>query len=79
MTQAESDHVAREIANQAIARIEGHEKVCAERQVHIVASLDVLQRSVERINNRIITGGGTLIIALIGACGTLLAILMKTH
>lgn len=76
----EADHVAREIANQAIARIEGHEQVCTERQQHIIASLNDLKRGVERINGRFLAGAGTLIVLLLSACaGLLIFILRTTH
>ena len=76
----EVDQIARDNAKDALARIEGHEKVCAERQAHIVSSLETLQRGVERINSRFIAGGGALIIILLGAVGTLAVILLRaTH
>lgn len=43
----EADHVARDNANRAISLIEAHERICSERQGHIIQNLSELKRSVE--------------------------------
>lgn len=74
---SESDQIARDIAKDALARIEGHEAVCAERQLHIAASLTQLQRGVDRINGRFMAGAGTVIVLLLTACAGLLIFILR--
>lgn len=78
MTSSEADYVAREIANKAIDRIEGHEKICAERQTNIINSLSAVQRGVDRINGRLWAAAVGIISMLVIACGALVFFILKT-
>lgn len=79
MTASEADHVARELAAQAYARIEGHEKVCAERQINIINSLTAVQRGVDRLNGRFWTAAIMTIVLLLSACGGLITIVLRSQ
>lgn len=66
------DQVARDIANKAIAKIEAHEMVCAERQGHIILSLQDVKRGVEGLYRRFWAAAIGIIICLLGVCGFLI-------
>jgi hypothetical protein len=73
------DQVARDGVTAALARIDKHEAVCAERaadQARSAADLkegvSAIRRGVEGLYNRLWQIAGTIIIILLGALGTLL-------
>lgn len=72
----EADQVARDIAKDALARIEGHEKVCAERQGHIMDSLRDVKRGVEGLYRRFWAAAIGIIALLLSVCGALLWLIM---
>jgi len=74
---SEADQIARDNAKDALARIEAHERVCTERQLHIVSSLESLSRGVDKLNGRFWTAAITVILLLLSGCGALIAIILK--
>jgi hypothetical protein len=46
------DQIAREVANKALQRIEGHEDLCAERWRQNQMALERLTRSIEQLGGR---------------------------
>lgn len=72
----EVDQVARDTSNKAIALIESHEKVCTERQGHIIAGIADLKRGVEGLYRRFWAAALGIIALLIGALGPLLYLLL---
>jgi len=75
----DTDQVARDTANKALASIEGHERVCAERQGHIIESLGELKRSVQGLYKRFWTAAISVIAMLASVCGTLLYMVLTGH
>lgn len=73
---SEADQVARDLAKDAYARIEAHEAVCAERQGHIILGLQDLKRGVEGLYRRFWAIAVGVVSLLIGACGTLLYLIL---
>jgi hypothetical protein len=74
------DQVARDTSNRSISLIESHERVCTERQGHIIESLNDLKRGVEGLYRRFWAAALGIITLLIGALGSLLyLILIKPH
>lgn len=73
---SEADQLARDVANKAIAKIEAHEMVCAERQGHIILGLQELKRGVEGLYRRFWAIAVGVVSLLIGACGTLLYLIL---
>jgi len=68
----ELDQVARDIAKDALARIETHEAVCAERQGHIIQGIQELKRGVEGLYRRFWGIAVGVVTLLLSACGALL-------
>lgn len=73
-----ADDVARASAQEALSQIEKHEAVCAERQGHIIQSLNDVKRGVEGLYRRFWAAAIGIITLLIGACGALLYMIL-TH
>ena len=65
----EADHIARDSANRAISLIEAHERICSERQGHIIENLSELKRGVEGLYRRFWAVAVGVIALLISACG----------
>lgn len=59
------DQMARNDATKAIALIESHERVCAERQGHIITRLTSIERLLGRATIWVIGIAGTIIILLL--------------
>lgn len=76
MTQAEADHVARDSANRAISLIEAHERICTERQGHIIQGIQELKRGVEGLYRRFWAIAVGVVSLLLGVCGTLLYLIL---
>lgn len=74
---SEADQLARDVANRAIAQIEAHERVCTERQGHIIDNLGELKRGVEGLYRRFWIMACTTITMLITACTALIALILK--
>ena len=72
----EVDHVARDSANRAISLIEAHERICSERQGHIIQNLSELKRGVEGLYRRFWTVAVGVITLLISACGGLIYLIL---
>ncbi len=72
----EVDHVARDNANRAISLIEAHERICSERQGHIIQNLSELKRGVEGLYRRFWTVAVGVIALLISACGGLIYLIL---
>lgn len=68
---SEADQVARDVANKAIAKIEAHELVCAERQGHIIQSLQEVKRGVEGLYRRFWAAALGIIVLLLTIVGKL--------
>lgn len=66
------DQMARDEATRAISLIEGHERVCTERQGHILANLGDLKRGVEGLYRRFWAAAICCISLLLTACGSLI-------
>ena len=76
----EADQVARDIANSAMNAIETHEKVCAERQLHIIETLRELKDGVAGLYRRFWVAAIFVISTLFSVCGGLIyLILSKPH
>lgn len=73
---SEADQVARDTANRALMQIEAHEKVCAERQGHIITGLQDLKRGVEGLYRRFWAIAVGVVSLLLAACGTLLYLIL---
>ena len=73
----DADHVARDSANRAISLIEAHERICTERQGHILANLTDLKRGVEGLYRRFWLAALSIISLLTGACGALLYLILN--
>lgn len=67
----EADQLARDNANRAIALIESHEKICTERQTHIIESLQDLKRGVEGLYRRFWAAALGIIVLLLTIVGRL--------
>jgi hypothetical protein len=72
----EADHIARDSANRAISLIEAHERICSERQGHILENLSELKRGVEGLYRRFWTVAVGVIALLISACGGLIYLIL---
>jgi hypothetical protein len=72
----EADHVARDSANRAISLIEAHERICSERQGHILENLSELKRGVEGLYRRFWAVAVGVIALLISACGGLIYLIL---
>ncbi len=66
------DQIARDNANSALAKIDAHEQICAERQGHIIESLTELKHGMQGLYKRFWTASIAVIMALASVCGTLL-------
>lgn len=73
------DQTARDTANNALAAIEGHEKVCTERQGHIMENLRDLKRGVEGLYRRFWAAAISSIAMLLTACGALIYLVLNKH
>lgn len=65
------DQTARDIANKAVALIEKHEGVCAERQGHIIVNLQDLKHGVEGLYRRFWAAALGIIVLLLTIVGKL--------
>jgi hypothetical protein len=72
----EADHVARDNANRAISLFEAHERICSERQGHIIQNLSELKRGVEGLYRRFWAVAVGVITLLISACGGLIYLIL---
>lgn len=72
----ETDQFARDTSNRAIALIESHEKVCTERQGHIIESLNDLKRGVEGLYRRFWATALGIITLLLGTLGALIHLII---
>ena len=72
------DQEARDLANKALALIQEHDRVCAERQKNIIDKLEGLSDGVKGLYSRFWAGAGTIILILLGALGTMM-FYMLTH
>lgn len=72
----EADHIARDSANRAISLIEAHERICSERQGHILENLSELKRGVEGLYRRFWAVAVGVIALLISACGGLIYLIL---
>lgn len=70
------DQFARDTSNRAISLIESHERVCTERQGHIIESLRDLKTGVEGLYRRFWAAALGIITLLIGALGSLLYLII---
>ena len=70
------DQVARDTANKALASIEKHEGICAERQGHIIDSLKDLKEGVRGLHTRFWAAAIGVIMALISVCGSLVYMIL---
>jgi hypothetical protein len=73
----EADHVARDSANRALSLIEAHERICSERQGHIIANLAELKRGVDGLYRRFWTVAVGVIALLVSACGGLIYLILE--
>lgn len=71
------DQMARDDANRALLLIEGHERVCTERQGHIIQNLDALRRGVEGLYRRFWAAAICCISLLVTACASLLWLIVR--
>lgn len=71
------DQMARNDATKAISLIESHERVCTERQGHIIQNLGDLKRGVEGLYRRFWAAAICCISLLITACASLLWLIIK--
>ena len=72
----DTDQLARDTANKALASIEKHEGICAERQGHIIESLGELKRGVQGLYKRFWTAAIAIIMALASVCATFLYMIL---
>lgn len=72
------DQFARDNAAKAISLIEGHERVCTERQGHIIETLVDVQKSIKGLYSRFWGAAIATIGLLLTACATLLYFII-TH
>ena len=72
----ETDQLARDSSNRAIALIESHERVCTERQGHIIESLRDLKTGIEGLYRRFWATALGIITLLLGALGSLLYLII---
>jgi hypothetical protein len=72
----EADHIARDSANRAISLIEAHERICSERQGHILENLSDLKRGVDGLYRRFWAVAVGVIALLISACGGLIYLIL---
>ena len=72
----EADHVARDTATRAISLIEAHERICSERQGHIIQNLSELKRGMEGLYRRFWSVAVGVIALLISACGGLIYLIL---
>ena len=72
----EIDQLARDTSQRAISLIESHERVCTERQGHIIESLNDLKRGVEGLYRRFWAAALGIITLLIGMLGALLHLIL---
>lgn len=75
----EVDQTARDSANKAIALIETHERVCTERQGHIIDNLRDLKTGVDGLYRRFWAAALFIITLLISACGALIYLVLERH
>lgn len=73
------DQVARREATQALANIQGHERVCAERYGNITANLGDLKRGVEGLYRRFWIAAISTISMLATACASLVYMVVTKH
>ena len=74
------DQAARDAANRALLSIAAHEQICAERQGHIIQSLQELKQDVKGLFLRFWVAAITLITILLSVCGSLIyLILSRAH
>ncbi len=71
------DQLARDTSQRAISLIEGHERVCTERQGHILEALGDLKRGVEGLYRRFWAAALAIIGLLVGGCGTLIYLFLQ--
>lgn len=71
MSPPDVDQFARDNATRSIALIEAHERVCTERQLHIIASLLELKRGVEGLYRRFWVAAIGIIMLLLSISGAL--------
>lgn len=76
MTENATDQIARDTSNRAIALIESHERVCTERQGHILENLHDVKRGVEGLYRRFWFAALSAISLLISTCGCLLYLIL---
>lgn len=60
------DQLARDSALRAIAMIEAHERICAERQGNLIVRLSIIERMLNRGTVITIGAMGSVIVTLIG-------------
>lgn len=72
----EVDQVARDASTKAIALIETHERVCSERQGHIIENLHELKRGVEGLYRRFWAAALGIIGLLISVCSALIYLIL---
>lgn len=77
MSPPDIDQFARDNATRAIALIEAHEKVCTERQGHILENLHDLKRGVEGLYRRFWLAAIGCISLLGTACASLIYMVIK--
>jgi hypothetical protein len=70
------DQSARDNANKAISLIETHERVCTERQGHIIDNLRDLKTGVEGLYRRFWAAALFIISLLLSACGALIYLVL---
>ena len=73
-----TDQLARDTSARALSAIETHEKVCTERQGHILENLHDLKRGVEGLYRRFWAAAIGIIALLISLTGAL-GYLVLTH
>ena len=73
------DQMARDNAAHALSAIEAHEKVCAERQTHILGNLQDLKNGVEGLYRRFWAAALAIISLLITIVGGLVGYIATHH
>jgi hypothetical protein len=74
---AVTDQLARDAAAKALASIEAHEQVCAERQGHIIQGLAELKQDVKGLFLRFWVAAISLITILMSVCGSLIYLILS--
>jgi hypothetical protein len=72
----DTDQLARDTSQRAISLIESHERVCTERQGHIIESLNDLKRGVEGLYRRFWAAALGIITLLLGTLGALIHLII---